>query len=524
MGKLWVADKIYTMRKENDVAEAIFTKEGKIVSVGSKEELKQAHQNDISETIELDGTVIPAFIDSHLHIVGYGQKLSRLDLSNIKRRNDILQSIKEEAGRVTKGTWLIGDGFNENSWDDSTMIHIDELDAISTDIPIVINRVCRHALVANSKAIELAELNLDALNEGEVEKDSKGKISGVFHEEAADLIKENIPQPSVDELADMMNKSIDSLLSFGIVSGHTEDLSYFGFHKAYEAYKKVISDRKDFRAHLLVHHLVVDDFYKEGLLPIKRDDWLEFGAMKIFVDGALGGRTALLSEPYADDPSKTGLAVHSDEELKRLVEQARSYGMNIAVHVIGDLALEKILDLIEQIPPKAGLRDRIIHAQITRPDLVERMKELPIIVDIQPTFVASDFPWVIDRVGEERAKHSYTWRKFIDEGLLCAGGSDAPIEDANPLLGIHAAVKRASAIDGKSYYLDQALSVFEAVQLYTTNAAKIIDKGDLQGLIAPGHFADFIVLNDDIFEIDGAEIKDLQVKKTIVNENIAFEK
>ncbi len=179
--------------------------------------------------------------------------------------------------------------------------------------------------------------------------------------------------------------SVRDLLSKGIVSGHSEDLSYYGgFSKTYEAFKQIIPNQESFRAHLLVHHLVVDDLHAEGHQSQEKDDWLEFGAMKLFVDGALGGRTALLSDSYSDDPTTNGVAIHTDEGLEELVKKARDYQMPIATHAIGDLAAEKVIDLIEKYPPPQGMKDRLIHGQIMRPELIERLKGKSVIIDIQP--------------------------------------------------------------------------------------------------------------------------------------------
>ena len=171
----------------------------------------------------------------------------------------------------------------------------------------------------------------------------------------------------------------------------------------------------------------------------KPTDFIEFGAMKIFIDGSLGGHTALLSEDYSDSPGNKGVAVHDNEKLENLVKLARKYNENIAVHVIGDKAVEIILDLIEKYPAPVGKKDRLIHVNVLTEDLVNRMAKLPVVLDIQPMFVPSDFPWVIDRLGKERLTWAYAWKTLLDKGFDCSGGSDSPIELADPLLGMDAA-------------------------------------------------------------------------------------
>ncbi|SER22731.1 amidohydrolase [Piscibacillus halophilus] len=525
MGRLLYGGKIYTMTGPNETVEAIYIENGKIVATGKLDQLKDRFANQIEQDIELQGTIFPGFIDSHLHIIGHGEKLLRLDLSQVQSRQEVIHKISEAASVVKDGDWLIGEGFNENNWDDPIMIHRKELDEVSNGHPVVLTRVCRHALVANSKAMELSGVSekTENVSGGVIERDFYGHLTGAFHDQAQELIKEYMPIPDLNYLKKAVKTSIQDLLSKGIVSGHSEDLSYYGgFKQTYDAFKEVIPEDQQFRAHLLVHHEVVDDLHREGHKPQQQDDWLEFGAMKLFVDGALGGRTALLSEPYSDDPTTDGVAIHSDEALEELVLKARQYHMPIAVHAIGDLALEKIVNLIEQYPPPQGMKDRLIHGQIMRPDLIKRLKNKPVIIDIQPLFVSSDFPWVIERVGEKRANESYPWKSYLKEGLLCAGGSDAPIESVEPLLSIDAAVNRRSAYDGHVYNSEECLSIYEAIELYTVNPAKVIGKEHIQGKIAEGYYADFVILDQDPFQINKDELHKIKVLNTIVNGEIVY--
>ncbi|GEL76875.1 amidohydrolase [Tenuibacillus multivorans] len=527
MGKLWFGGTIYPMTGEGETVEAIFTKDGKIVETGHKDELQNKYNEEIDETVPFEGVLFPGFIDSHLHIIGHGEKLLRLDLSDIHSRQDVINKVHNAIQNVKGEQWIIGEGFNENNWDEPTFIHKEELDEITGGNPVILTRVCRHALVANSKVMDLAGVNEQTQDVpgGVIERDSYGYLTGAFHDQAQDLIKEKMPVPSISFLEHAIETSINDLLSHGIVSGHSEDLSYYGgFKKTFDAFNHVIPTKQFFRAHLLVHHDAVDDLHHEGYRPSEIDDWLEFGAMKLFVDGALGGRTALLSEPYSDDSTRKGVSIHTDQQLEGLVMKARNYHMPIAVHTIGDQAVEKIVRLIEKYPPPQNTKDRIIHAQIMRPDLIERLKELPIIIDVQPTFVASDFPWVVDRVGQERASQSYPWKTYMDEGILCAGGSDAPIEEVDPLLGIDAAVNRRSAYDGQTYYEHERLSVYEAFCLYTVNPAKVINKEGVQGQLKRGFFADFVVLDHDPFKIDQSKLSTLNVNMTIVNEKIVYKR
>ncbi|MDV2581227.1 amidohydrolase [Alkalibacillus haloalkaliphilus] len=526
MGKIWYGGTIYTMNREGESVEAVYEVNGKIADVGTVDQLMDQYKEKITEKVYFDGVMLPGFIDSHLHIIGHGERLIRLDITYAQSREELINKVEEYSHSLDDNKWLIAEGFNENNWEEPEVIHRDELDAICPNHPVILTRVCRHAMVANSKAMELA--GIDELTEepdgGVIEKDHQGRLTGYFHDQAQELLKEAMPEPDQAYLERAINASVDDLLSYGLVSGHSEDLSYYGgYEKTVQAFQNTIEKNQRFRAHLLVHHEIVEDYVEDRGMGHTTDDWLEFGAMKLFVDGALGGRTALLSQAYHDDQSTNGVAIHSDQELEKLIEQARSYDMAVAVHVIGDLATEKVLNAITANPPKQGLKDRIIHAQIMRSDLIERMKQLPIIIDIQPTFVSSDFPWAIERVGYSLIKTSYPWKTYLDEGILCAGGSDAPIEEVNPINGIAASVNRRSMFDGNVYLEDESLSVYESIKLYTVNPAKVINKDHVQGKISPGHFADFVVLDKDPFEVEKSKLDEIKVHQTIVNGRVVYD-
>ncbi|MRH42846.1 amidohydrolase family protein [Aquibacillus halophilus] len=529
MGILWYGGKIYTMKSEEDQVEAVFTNKGFIVDTGTFDELNNKYRNDINQITDLQGNVMyPGFVDSHLHIIGHGEKLIRLDLSMMTSPEQVLESLKERAKHLSGDEWLIGEGWNENQWEDPRIIHKSELDEICPNNPMMLTRVCRHAVLANSKAINSA--NIDRHTEdpqgGKIVRDDNGVAIGYFLDTAQELIKEGIPDVSEQYLTSVVKASVDDLLSKGLVGGHSEDLNYYGgFKKTLNAFTNAIDgeDRK-FRTNLLVHHEVLDDMENEGLSYNEGTDFIQLGAVKIFSDGALGGRTAWLSEPYEDDQDNYGIAIHNIENLEELVKKVREKGMPIAVHAIGDQAALTVAKLIQRYPLQNGRRDRIIHAQIVNEELIELLKTIDVVLDIQPTFVASDFPWIIERIGSRRVRYAYAWKTLIENGIPCAGGSDAPIEEVNPLLGIEAAVLRRSNIDGGYYNETEQLTVYEAVSLYTKGSAYVISHENDRGQIAPGFTADFTVFNQDLFTIAPEKITTSKVEMTIINEQIVYQK
>ncbi|MGM0838125.1 MAG: amidohydrolase [Bacillota bacterium] len=528
MGEIWFGGRIYTLQEEGQTVEAIYTADGLIKDLGSEKELFEKFPQ--AEKRNLKGAVMyPGFTDSHMHLIGHGEKLLRLDLSNFTSAQYMKMTLLEKVAETAEGEWIFGEGWNENNFLDRKIFHRVELDEITSDHPMILSRVCRHAVLVNSKALELAGITKDTENPpgGVIVKDVNGEPTGYLLDQAQELVKAVIPKASEEYLYAALKKSVQDCLRLGLVGSHSEDLSYYGsFHKTYHAFLHLIErENCKYRAHLLVHHEVVDDMQNEGLRYKDTTGFVTLGAMKIFADGALGGRTALLSLPYNDAPETSGVEIHSKGQLEALVKKARSYGMAVAVHTIGDLAFENMLDVMELHPAPTGEKDRLIHAQILREDLIERAKKLPIILDIQPRFVATDFPWIIERLGEERLKYSYAWKTLLEEGFICAGGSDAPIEPVDPLLGIHAAVTRQAPHDPEHtiYQPEQCLTVYDAVKLFTKGSAQAIGEEDRQGLIQEGYYADFTVLDKDLFQIAPHEILETKVRMTVVDGTVMYE-
>lgn len=528
MATIYLNGIIRTLTSADAVAEAMVTDEGKVLAVGSEEELRKEYQNAISREIDLQGGCLyPGFTDSHLHMIGHGERLLTLDLSDAVSLNELKDRLRERANVVPLGEWVIGEGFNENLFSDRRIPDRQVLDEVSRDHPILITRVCRHAVSVNSKALELAGVQADTQDPsgGRIERYADGQPTGYLHDQAQELVKYCLPSHKFADIERTLKTSVEDLLAKGYTGGHTEDLFYYGNPvETVRVFEKVIDGKtRKLRTNLLVHHeaaKVVFDTFPNG--PVS--EFLDFGSVKIFTDGALGGRTAYLTEPYADDPSTNGVAIHTQEQLTALVHLARSYQMPVAVHAIGDQALAETLKALEEEPPPKGTLDRIIHAQILRPELIEQMKKLPLALDIQPRFTVSDFPWVEDRLGSERIKSCYAWKTLLDEGLICAGGSDAPIEPVDPLLGIHAAVTRRLPGETHAGYLPQEkLSLFEALGLFTKGAASAIGAEDRRGVIKRGIDADFTVLSEDLFSLDPDEWINVETFLTIVDDSIMYD-
>ncbi|TSI09677.1 amidohydrolase [Lysinibacillus sp. BW-2-10] len=525
MKQLWYGGPIYTMEKENETVEAVLVENGKIIALGSYDDLKDR----CDEKFDLQGAAMyPGFVDSHLHIIFQGQKLTRLDLSQATSAEEMLELVKVASLHTPKDQWLFGEGWNENHFADQRIPTLKELDEIRSE-PILLTRVCHHVVLGNTSALLAGGITDETISPagGQIGKDKEGHLNGLLYDLASNLVTDAIPREGesyINSLEEALTLSINDMLSKGLTGAHSEDMSYFGhFTNPLTAYKRVVGEKHHFRVNLLRHNAVFEEMMQAN---IQFDEpFIEPGAMKIFADGALGGSTAALSLPYTDNPENHGLLIHTDGELERLVKLARKYDEAIAVHMIGDAGAEQILNVIEKYPVPHGKRDRLIHCCILREDLVERMAKLPVVLDLQPAFVTSDFPWVINRLGEKRLDYAYAWKTLLHRGLMCAAGTDAPIEEIDPLASIYAAIERKKPGEQHEGYLpEEKLSRFEAIRMYTVGSAQAIGKEHERGLIKKGYDADFSIFDHDLFKGASEDMLQANTVKTVVAGKIVFER
>lgn len=526
MGTLWFNGTFITMSQENETVEAIYEKNGKIIDCATEQELIKKWGSEIVHRKNVHGAFIyPGFVDSHLHLIGHGQKLLRLDLSNSNKKEAL--ELLNKMSLSAEDEWIEALGWNEHNDPNHETLTKEDLNQISTNKPVFVMRICRHAAYVNQTALNLA--GIDETTEdpagGRIERDDAGKPTGVLHDGAVTLVQNCMPALSKNSIKRALKTAIQDCYRHGLTGGHTEDLHYYnGLQETMDIYEESINDQHPFRAHLLIHHEELNAYDQSTYKNVSEvSPFIELGALKIFADGALGGRTAALSSPYSDDPDTSGLLIHTGEKLNELVNKARERNLGVAIHVIGDQALDMAITAIEQAHPVAK-RDRLIHVQIARADLLERIKRLPLIVDIQPRFVVSDFPWVIERIGPNRLPYSFAWKTLLLNQVPCAGGSDAPIEPIEPLLGIHAAVARKGIHeDGPVYGTKEKLTPYEAVALFTTGSAYAIGREHDRGQILPGFDADFTILDRNILT-DGEEaIANARVLATVVNGNTVYQ-
>ena len=520
MATLWTGGTIYTMARIGETVEAVLEHKGKIVATGRFDRLLP----QATSIKDLQGKVLyPGFVDSHLHILGYGEKLKHIDVSNVTNKEELLAIIRLRMNGVHKDAWVIAIGMNETNFDKPIFPSLAELDALG-EAHLIIKRSCHHLILANSKAMAYVGItDTTPSPKGGIIDKVNGRLTGVLKDAALYMIVNHMPHITPDYIEDVLEQAITSLHTYGLVGGHSEDLSYYGPpHQPIDAFRKIVVERRSFKVHLLQHHSVFQEVL-EANLHEEKSPYLEFGAMKIFVDGALGGRTAALREPYQDDAENSGMLMHSKEQLEQLVRLARLYGNTVAVHAIGDLAIDVILDVFAKYPPKEGQLDRVIHCSLVDEEILGKLEKLPVAIDMQPQFVQEVYDEVLARLGEKRIKGLHPLKSLLDRGLIVAGGSDAPIEVPNPLYGIYAAVTRRNfgeTHDG--FGAQEKISRFQAVRLYTVGAAEIIGQQHIRGQIASGYAADFTVFEEDIFTVEVEKIPQIQVAYTVIDGRIVY--
>ncbi|GAB3066821.1 amidohydrolase [Salinicoccus sesuvii] len=506
---------IYTMKAPFETVEAVMEEDGRILETGSAERLLGL----ADKVINLEGaTMLPGLADTHQHLIMLGKKLKSLALHEVTKLDEVKRLISTYE---SEERWNLILGYDENNFPDQYRPSHKELDEL-TDKPTLLTRVCQHAGVVNTQGLELLGIDRTVSDPegGYYERDEDGELTGWVYDKAFEAIRDATVEDDVDSLSGDIETAVDHLYTYGITNAHTEDMSYHGpYQLPFDAYRRTLGPNlKKFRVNLLRHERVYDEMIEDA--PDFVADWIEKDAMKLFMDGAFGGKTALVNAPY-EGTTDHGLQIHSVEALESLVKKARKNGDAIAVHVIGDKASELVLDTIERYPVPEGKHDRLIHCSLLDASLIKRMSRLNIICDIQPTFLTSDMPWVETYLGAERLKYLYAFKTMQEHGLVLGGSSDAPIEAVNPLLGIHTLVTRR----GKAgvYNKEEIVSRYDAFRMYTYNAAEIVYKSDRAGLIEPGYYADFAIFNRDVMTVEADELLEVKIEKTVVDGTIVYD-
>ncbi len=523
--------RIYT--QAGRIASAIAVSGCRIAAVGSNDEICRM-QSEKTKRIDLKGRcVVPGFTDSHCHVLYGGLAAEQLSLrettSICGMIREIQAYIKEK--KLSPGTWILASGYDHNIFPEGRHPDVKDLDAVSEEHPILIERVCGHIGAANSLALALTGFDREQVfpGGGRIERGPDTKPNGILVETVLDRIKDHLPKPTVEESARAIRRIFAEASSYGVTSMHTDDVAGSTLETVMSAYQRV---KEEGKATVRIWEEVqapripdIREFLKKGFRTGDGDRFFRIGNIKLITDGSLGARTALMSQPYNDDPVNTGVQVYTQEELNEVVRFAHLSGMQVACHAIGDGAAAQCAAAMSAAYRSDGrdLRNRIVHCQFVNDSVLSVMREGHVCADVQPAFLASDLPMIHSRTGS-RDSGGYAWKSLMDNGILLGGGSDSPVETFNPIWGIHCAVNRTDAggLPDGGWHADEKLTVEEAVRMYTVNGAFLSLEEEEKGTLETGKLADFVVLDRDIYEIDPTDIKNTRVVMTIMDGKIVF--
>lgn len=528
--KAIVNGKIYTANKKQPFAEALFVQGEYVSKAGSNDEIKSFIEND-TEVIDLRGAlVVPGLTDCHTHMVPGGFHLLNIDLTQVKSKSQFIEKVKKfkqerSPNRITGGSW------NHYSWDVVELPTKEWVDEFTTDIPVFLMRMDYHIALANSKALEIAGITKETPDPdgGTIEKDKQtGEPTGILRDKAMELVKNILPKPTDDEIEKAANAALKEAARLGVTTVHDiTDPEHFGIWQKFEREKKMTC-RIFSRLPMRLYESVIRAGIEYGF----GSDYLRTGSMKEFADGSLGAETALFHEPYqTGNKDNPGLAmdVVNDGRLEKWSHHCDKHKLQLSIHAIGDKANSLMLDLFEDISeanPAWDRRYRLEHAQHIRKQDLERFITLGVIASAQPMHLYEDGVWMKEALGEKRIPEAYPFKTMIEKNIHLCFGSDWPVVTLSPLMGIYAAVTRHTA-DGNNpdgFYPQEKITVQQAVDAYTIEAAYASFEEDIKGSLEPGKLADLVVLDKDIFEITPDEIKDTNITMTMVGGEAVYRK
>jgi len=546
---------IYTMNFLKPKVEALLIRKGKIIAVGSNAEIK-SKANSKYESIDLNGKVVlPGFIDSHVHLLGYAKSLVGIDLSNTKSKEEVIEKVKTRLEKTEPNVWILGYGWNENDWKEFKLPSKADLDKVCNKNPVVLFRKDGHSIWVNSVALKKADINEYTLDPsgGKIVRESISKTpTGILKENAIYLVLKKIKKENIEDIlpTTILNSSTTSKEIkiknmrniYSAVKTASKKFNKVGITSVHNMEsmnrQKILFDLNsegelNLRIYSFFEQIEPDDLYDFKRNTKLDDRWTKIGGIKLFYDGSLGSRTAYMIEPYNDDKNNYGIKVMEKEEVERLIRSANQLGLNFAIHSIGDRANKEVLDIYEKILQNYGddisegkqLRNRIEHVQILRREDFIRFKKLNLIASMQPYHLASDMK-IAEKGWGERCKWSYAWNKLVKDGVHVTFGSDCPVETINPIRDLFVSITRTRK-DGYpdgGWYPEHKLTLKRAIYSYTFEGAYSSGDDKIKGSIEEGKIADLVVLSNDIFRIPPKDILNTDVCYTILNGNIVYSK
>jgi len=522
-------------------AQALALRGDRILAVGSEADILKL-KGTATTVVDLKGHfLMPGFNDAHMHLTNAGFKRLTVDLTGARSLEEFRERIRKRVETAEPTEWITGSGWDETLWPVKEIPSRWDIDEVTLDHPVYMERIDGHVAAANTLALKLSRVTLASKDPegGEIGRDSTGQPNGILRETAKEMVKSVIPAPTPAKRRQAIEAALLDIARSGVTSVQDNSDSENG-----EAYWD------DFR--------IFEQLEQEGKLTVRISEWIPFaapletlkqrrdahpqgdsmlhtGMLKAYLDGSLGSHTAALLLPYSDDASNSGLPRSDQATLNQMTQDRLAAGFQIGFHAIGDKAVQMGLEAFAEAEKAArtkgtkaydgteNYRLRIEHAQVTNPAQVARFRELRVIASMQPSHLLTDMHWAPARLGPARAAHSYAWAEFLNHGITLAFGTDYPVEPVAPFRGLYAAVTRKSE-DGKlEYFPEQRLTIDQAIAAYTTGSAYAEFTEKDKGILAPGKLADFVVLDRDLTAIPAEQILGTRVLRTVVGGKTVYE-
>lgn len=510
---------IHTMDPDRPTASALaFNDDGEVLNVGEDDAVVAAHPG--ARIIDLDGkTVIPGLIDSHGHLHGLAESMTRAQLAGTGSLEEVIERLKAHEASLGQEDWLLGRGWDQNDWPEQVFPSREDLDEHFPDRPVWLRRIDGHAAWGNSAALATVDRDLSGdwqVAGGMIHRDEGGQPTGIFIDRAMGLVETNVPATSDAVMMDAIDLALRQLLALGLTGVHDPGIGRVALDRFQ---RKLDAGELHTRLYAMTDGAgeTLDWLCENG--PVAKEGRLYMRATKLYGDGALGSRGAALLEDYSDEPGNRGLLFLEAPAMQARIDKVLGCGYQAAVHAIGDRANRVVIDALEAAmanhPDNPG-RHRVEHAQIVHPDDLGRFAELDIIAAMQPTHATSDMYWAEERVGPQRILGGYAWRTLLESGAMLAFGSDFPVEAVDPRLGLYAAVSRQD-LEGwpeGGWYPEERVTREAALRGFTLDAAHAGFMEDLVGSLEPGKRADFVVLDRDYMTIPAEEIPQMAILET----------
>ncbi|MGA8648683.1 MAG: amidohydrolase [Candidatus Sulfotelmatobacter sp.] len=515
--------------------EAIAVRGDRIQAVGKNLDIMKLKGPD-TEVVDLGGRfVMPGFNDAHVHLAEGGLQKLTIDLTGVKTLEELRERVKARVEKAKPDEWIVGGGWDETLWPIPTLPSRWDIDEVSDGHPVILARVDGHLALANTRALQLANITLASRDPegGKIDRDANGQPTGILRDTAQQPVRAAIPQLTHEARREGIEVALADLAENGVTSAqdYSPEWENFQIYEELEKEGKLTARISEW----LPFDDVIDELkVKRGFHP-QSDLMLHSGMLKAFMDGSLGGHTAALMEPYADDPKNSGLPRYEQAKLNEMAKERVLAGFQLGFHAIGDEGVQMALDAFAEAEKAAreqkvkspngtsDFRLRIEHAQVTTPAQIARFKELKVIASVQPSQLLTDMRWAQDRLGAKRAANSYAWASFLNKGVTLAFGTDYPVEPLSPFRGLYAAVTRKSENGKQEYFPEQKLTMDQAIGAYTTGSAFAEFEEKEKGELAPGMLADFVVLDRDITAVSAEKELATKVLLTVVGGKTVYE-